>query len=161
MKLLRSRHEETEVTAGHALRRYVRDRAAGRVAAEYARADRVDGIAVWIGCHASNVDRLDGKNYRRIRIPGEPWCPVLGRDTSIAGDRELQAFFTLTEAESDPHTWTQLYAEVTRNRLAALRRWRSRGRAILAKLHRKDADPAARQPSAFASRFLVRGTGIR
>lgn len=156
----------------NALRRYVSARVYGRAAPQYARADRsvLPGSVVWVEC--SEVDaagRLDGKHFLRLRREGLPWCEWLGPDTRIADDHPLQAFFELHAA--DPHDWNILFKEVTKNRQAALRNWRSRGREAIVEIRWEQAHEAARAageeveetelPTSLAEQFRTPGRGMR
>jgi len=146
-----------------ALRRYVAARAAGREHHEWARADHdiMPGFIAWVGCSEVDADgRDDGKSFRRLRRSGMPWCSYLGADTSIAEDVELQAYFEHHAVE--PHDWNLLKSEIEDGREKALRTWRSRGRAILARAHaeRKGTDVKPALNSVLAA-FLTRGTGKR
>jgi hypothetical protein len=147
----------------HALRRYVAARAAGRTHHEWARADHdlMPGFTAWVGCSEVDADsRDDGKTFRRLRRPGMAWCSYLGADTSIAEDVELQAYFEHHAVES--HDWNLLKTEVEDGREKALRQWRSRGRAILARAHaERHGDEVKPALNSALAAFLVRGTGRR
>ncbi|MGB3540065.1 MAG: hypothetical protein WBA42_18075 [Mesorhizobium sp.] len=113
--------------------------------------------------------RCDGKAFRQVRRDGLPWCPYLGQDTRIAEDHQLQAFFELHA--TDPHDWQRLLKEVTRDRRAALRNWRSRGREAIARMRWEQAREAARAtgeeveetelPTPLADQFRAPGRGMR
>lgn len=128
----------------HALRRYVRNRAAGRTMPEYVRIERdMPGSVVEIASDSvESAGRCDGRAFRQVRRDGLPWCPYLGTDTRISEDHQLQAFFELHA--TDPHDWTRLFKEVTRNRQAALRNWRRQGRDAIARIRWERAREAAR-----------------
>lgn len=148
----------------HALRRYVVARASGREHAEWARAEPHPalGFVAWTGCTEADANgRDDGKAFRRLRRPGQPWCQYLGADTTIAEDLPLQAYFDHHGA--DAHDWNRLRTEVSRNRVNALRTWRQKGREILARAHaqREGIPVAATSMSAAAAVFLKPGTGTR
>lgn len=156
----------------HALRRYVVARAAGRTMPEYARMDRatVPGALMEVASDAvESAGRCDGRAFRQVRRDGLPWCPYLGTDTRIAEDHQLQAFFELHA--TDPHDWTRLLKEVTRDRRKALRNWRSRGREAVTRIKWEQAREAARAagdeagqvhlPSPVAEEFRAPGRGMR
>jgi hypothetical protein len=110
------------------LRRYVLERAAGRIpAAEYVRLEEVaPGVGGWIRCDEKTA--RESEHWRRLRRPGALWCPVLGNRLGVAQDVALQAYF-LTVPEDG---WQRLANEVRRCPLECLRRWRDAGRRILA-----------------------------
>ncbi|WP_296740461.1 hypothetical protein [Mesorhizobium sp.] len=143
----------------HALRRYIRNRAHGRPAPEYHRFDHALGC--WIESNETEADgRLDGKAFRQVRRPGLPWCQWLGRDTRIAEDHALQAYFELHARE--PHDWQRLFKEVTRNRRRALRDWQREGLGLLARLRAQEALGAdVLFPSDLAEEFRPPGKGMR
>lgn len=156
----------------YALRRYVRNRAAGRTMPEYVRMDAtlVSGVIAEIASdQVAAAGRCDGKAFRQVRRDGLPWCPYLGTDTRIAEDHQLQAFFELHAADS--HDWTRLLKEVTKDRRAALRNWRSRGREAITRIKWEQAREAARAtgeeveaehlPSPVAEEFRTPGRGMR
>lgn len=156
----------------HALRRYVVARAAGRTMPEYVRMDAslVSGIVAEIASdQAAVAGRCDGRNFRQVRRDGLPWCPYLGQDTRVAEDHALQAFFELHAA--DPHDWTRLLKEVTKDRRAALRNWRSRGREAIARIKWEQAREAARAageeveaehlPTPLVDKYRTPGRGMR
>lgn len=143
----------------HALRRYVRNRAAGRLAPDYVRFD--PSIACWIVSNETEAaGRCDGKHFRQVRRLGLPWCRWLGAETVIAEDHALQSFFELHASEA--HDWNRLLKEVSRDPRAALRDWRHRGHEILAQLRIQEAHgPDVRMPAALAEEFRMPGRGMR
>jgi len=150
-----------EQDEAHALRRYVRNRAHGRPAPEYARFDSF--IGGWVESNETEAaGRIDGKAFRRVRRPGLPWCEWLGLDTRIADDHALQAYFQLHAKEA--HDWNRLFKEVDRNRRQVLRRWRLEGLGILSRLRAQEAAEARQAvplPSSLADEFRTRGRGMR
>ena len=74
-----------------ALRRYVRERAAGRTAPEWIVYD--DRLRAWTVAASEAAATTSGRDWRRVRQPSEPWCAVLGRDLTVARDDALQAVF--------------------------------------------------------------------
>ncbi len=149
-------HENGE---GHALRRYVSARAHGRTHPTHARYDREMGA--WVAAEEAEArGRCDGKAFRQLRRPGLLWCTWLGQDVRIAKDHALQAFFELHATEG--HHWQRLLHEVSRNRRAALRDWRRRGREIIARVTRQaEAGPDIRMPASLAEEFHAPGRGMR
>lgn len=143
----------------HALRRYVRNRAAGRPAPEFARFD--PAIQGWVESNATEAaGRCDGKAFRQARRPGLPWCNWLGTDTRIADDHALQAFFELSVREA--HDWQRLFKEVTRSRRQALRDWRRKGREIIARVRIPEAlGSDVWLPSDLAEEFRMPGKGTK
>lgn len=106
------------------LRRYVLERAAGRVPRkEYARYDH--GVGAWIRCDEAEV--RESIHWRCLRRPATPWCPVLGPQTEIHHDDALQAFFA-TIAEDE---WSRLSTTVRKRPAACLREWKQAGQRIL------------------------------
>jgi hypothetical protein len=143
----------------HALRRYVRNRAHGRTAAEYVRYD--ESLRCWVASTATEAaGRCDGRAFRQVRRPGLPWCQWLGMDTRIAEDHALQSFFELHARE--PHHWQRLLKTVGRNRQRALRDWRAQGRSILARVRVQEAfGPDVVLPAVLAEEFRLPGRGMR
>jgi hypothetical protein len=143
----------------HALRRYVRNRAHGRPAPEFARFDA--HIQGWVESNETEAaGRCDGKAFRHVRRPGLPWCEWLGLDTRIADDHALQAYFQLHAKEA--HDWNRLSKEVDRNRRAVLRRWHLEGLGILTRVRAQEATgEAAPLMSVLADEFRTRGRGMR
>jgi hypothetical protein len=88
------------------------------------------------------------------------WCSYLGADTSIAEDSALQAYFE--HYATEPHDWNLLKSEIEDGREKALRTWRSRGRAILARAHaEREGDEVKPALNPILAAFLTRGTGRR
>ncbi|TPM33559.1 hypothetical protein FJ955_02075 [Mesorhizobium sp. B2-2-2] len=151
---------DPDIAAGHALRRYVVARAAGRTASEYSRGDIVDGCPVWVASsHVEAAGQCDGIRFKRVRRPGRPWCKYLGLDVSIASDSALQAFFEVTE--EDPHAWNALAIEVSRDRMKALRSWRSRGREVLSRIRAARTEAGMPTLPELAIKYGERGKGMR
>lgn len=73
--------------------------------------------------------------FRTVRQKGADWCDWLGLDTSIQSDGFLTAYFTLSTPDSaDPesaYVWQRLLKECGRNKLKALRKWRTAGAEAL------------------------------
>ncbi|MBB3998386.1 hypothetical protein [Aureimonas pseudogalii] len=135
------------------LRRYVRERAAGRGATEWAVYD--DRLGAWLAADEVTAT-TSGRAWRRVRQPSEPWCGTLGRDLSIARDDLLQAVFA-TLADDDLSAWRRLYLEADRAPSRCLTDWRARGRRLLAAV---SGEPGA-EGGTLAGRFAARGTGKR
>lgn len=151
--------EESDVEA-HALRRYVSARAHGRAHPEFYRYD--EAIGCWVASDETEVAGLCGEErYCQVRRPGLAWCTWLGQDIIIAADHALQAYFELQA--TDAHDWHRLLKEVSRNRRAALRDWRRRGREVIASLNPQAAlGPVVRPPPAsLATEFRQPGRGMR
>jgi hypothetical protein len=135
------------------LRRYVLERAAGRVPRqEYARYD--SSVDAWVRCDEAAA--RDAEHWRRLRKPAAPWCPVLGPQTDIADDDALQAFF-VTAADDG---WQRLAARVGKRPTACLREWRESGRRILDAVS-LDHPRRAAPPGKLAGWPIGRGTGRR
>jgi hypothetical protein len=135
------------------LRRYVLERAAGRIPRkEYARYDF--DLGAWVRCDEA-VAR-DSEHWRRLRKPATPWCPVLGPQTGIADDDSLQAFF-VTVADDG---WQRLAARVEKRPTACLREWRESGRRILDAVS-LDHPRRVAPPGKLAWWPIERGTGRR
>lgn len=110
--------------APHILRRYVLDRAAGRMPRpewSYYAPD----IGAWILAAEASARRYE--HHRRVRIDGVPWCDVLGHRTEVADDLQLQTYF-LTIA---PDGWSRLAIEVMQHPTRCLKSWRAAGALIL------------------------------
>jgi hypothetical protein len=171
MKPARHGNEDMDGEA-HALRRYVRNRAAGRTMPEYVRIDltMTPGALTEIASDRAEAGALcDGRRFRQVRRKGLPWCPYLGTDTRISEDHALQAFFELHAAERDD--WQRLKTEVNRNRRAALRNWRRRGREVLTRIRWEQTREAARAageevaethlPTPLVEKYRTPGRGMR
>ncbi|WP_427024886.1 hypothetical protein ACP4J4_02805 [Aureimonas ureilytica] len=137
-----------------ALRRYVRERAAGRVAPEWVIYD--DRLRAWTAAASEAAATTSGRPWRRVRQPSEPWCATLGRDLTIAADDALQAVF-VTHEPDDLGQWRRLFLDVDRDPSRCLSDWRARGRRLLAAV---SGDPVAAGGN-LAARFASRGTGKR
>ncbi|WP_062231348.1 hypothetical protein [Aureimonas sp. N4] len=137
-----------------ALRRYVRERAAGRAASEWVTYD--DRLRAWTAATSEAAATTSGLPWRRVRQPGEPWCAVLGRDLTIATDDALQAVF-VTLADDDMSAWRRLFLEADRGPERCLSDWRVRGRRLLTAV---SVEPGAADGN-LAGRFAVRGIGKR
>lgn len=105
------------------LRRYVIDRAAGRVASEWSRYD--EELGAWVRC--TELAARSAEHWRRLRRPGTLWCPVLGNRLKIAQDMALQAYFLTIPEDS----WSRLANAVRSRPRHCLYRWRETGRRIL------------------------------
>ena len=137
-----------------ALRRYVRERAAGRAAPEWVTYD--DRLRAWTAAASEAYATTSGRPWRRVRQPSEPWCAVLGRALTVAADDALQAVFA-TMSDDDPGAWRRLFLDVDRAPARCLSDWRARGRRLLAAV---SAEPGAGGGS-LAGRFAARGAGKR
>lgn len=137
-----------------ALRRYVRERAAGRAAPEWIVYD--DRLRAWAVAASETAATTSGRPWRRVRQPSEPWCAVLGRDLTIARDDELQAVFATHEPD-DLGQWRRLFMAADRNPERCLTDWRARGRRLLVAV---SGEPRAADGN-LAARFAVRGAGKR
>lgn len=75
--------------------------------------------------------------FRAVRQKGAGWCDWLGLDTSIQSDNFLTAYFELcTPDATDPESayiWQRLLKECGRNKLKALRKWRTAGAEALSR----------------------------
>lgn len=109
------------------LRRYVIRRATGGPCPEYARLVLIGrSLAAWVRSDERAACASD--RWRRIRLPGGPWCPVLGHILVIAQDVALQAYFETISAEG----WKTLEIDVRRSPARCLREWRAAGHRIIA-----------------------------
>lgn len=135
------------------LRRYVIERAAGRVpAAEWVRYDST--LSAWLYCDEAAARA--SAHRRRLRRFGAPWCPVLGSRIGIAQDQALQAYFETVEVDG----WSRLATAVRARPGDCLRRWRETGRRIIAAMaiHPSGDRPP---PGRLAGWPARRGTGPR
>lgn len=133
------------------LRRYVNRRARGDVHNEYVRYD--PGIGAWLLCDQRTA--WAHERWRRIRHRGQPWCPVLGRDATIAKDTALQAFFETVM----PDEWRRLELEVSRRPMRCLREWREQGNRLIQAA--RVTIEARNVPGKLADWPSRRGTGAR
>lgn len=136
-----------------ALRRYVRERAAGRGAAEWVVYD--PALGAWLASSEAEAT-TSGRDWRRVRRLGEPWCAVLGRDLTVARDDALQAVFVAL-ADDDLSAWRRLFMAADRSPDRCLTDWRARGRRLLAAV---SGEPVAAGGN-LAARFADRGRGKR
>lgn len=160
----KSDHADEKAQAD-ALRRYLRDKTAGRRASEYVYPQEHGGsVIAWVGCSETEQRKYEGS--RRFRKPG-PWCEVLGRDTSISGDHALMAFLEMRSSgdlKEDAYEWALLLREVASNRVRALRKFRAAGLEIVA---RQSCRQLSSSPSAancrglVSAKYLKRGEGLR
>jgi hypothetical protein len=135
------------------LRRYVLERAAGRILRkEYARYD--SALDAWVRCDEA-VAR-EALHWRRLRKPATPWCPILGPQTGIDDDDSLQAFFATFPEDG----WQPLAAGVAKRPTACLREWRETGRRILDAISGDHPESGA-PPGKLAGWPSGRGTGRR
>lgn len=151
----------------NALRRYCYARAHGRPHPEYSRFEPSNRC--WVASDEADAHgRCDGKHYRQEHRPGMEWCRWLGRDTTIAADHDLQAFFELHATE--PHDWNRLLMEVSRNRRQALRDWQRKGREAVAHARVEEARAASAangedfeivMTAVLAEEFRAPGRGMR
>lgn len=145
--LLESRRDAT------ALRRYTRERAAGRSATEWVAYD--ESLGAWLA--TDEVEAISsGREWRRVRQSSEPWCSTLGRDLSIAADDALQAMFAAIE-DDDLSAWRRLWIEADRAPARCLTDWRARGCRLLAAVSGEPVEVHG----TLAKRFATRGTGKR
>lgn len=140
--------------APHVIRRYVIDRACGRMPRkewEFCASD----IGAWI--RADETTARQHEHHRRVRTEGQPWCDVLGHRTAVRDDLALQVYF-----ETIPHDdWPRVAIAVMRRPTRCLRDWRAAGARIIAAV-----DPGAGPSGTLGSGPLsgwpkARGTGAR
>lgn len=135
------------------LRRYLRERAAGRTAAEWVYLN--PDLRAWLAADEATAT-APGRTWRRVRQPSEPWCKVLGRDLTVAADDALQALFVTYETD-DLSDWRRAFLVADRNPARCLSEWRARGRRLLAAVS-GEPDP---ETESLAGRFASRGAGKR
>lgn len=155
----------SEKAQANALRRYVREKAAGRKAPEYVYPlKHAGGIVALVRCgEHENEDKIIPQRFRR---PG-PWCETLGHDTTISSDSALMAFLEM-KASDDPkegaHEWSRLLREVSRDRVKALRAFRNKGFEILARQARRQSStalPPADAKALVSAKYRKKGEGVR
>lgn len=137
------------------LRRYVLRRARGAYPCpEYAFCIPIEGVgSAWLRCDEKAARASD--RWRRVRLPGRPWCPVLGNHVAIAQDVELQSFFTTIADDG----WSRLEHEARRRPRHCLPQWRATGvRLILAAQAAAAGYCVAGKLSGWPSK---RGSGVR
>ena len=137
-----------------ALRRYVRERAAGRTAPEWVTYD--SDLRAWTVSGSEAEATASGRDWRRVRRPGEPWCAVLGWDLTVARDDALQAVF-VTHEPDDLSAWRRMFLDADRAPARCLSDWRARGHRLLAAV---SGEPVVAGET-LAARFAVRGRGKR
>ncbi len=106
--------------------------------------------------------------FRAVRQKGADWCDWLGLDTSIQSDNFLTAYFALcTPDASDPESayiWQRLLKECGRNKLKALRKWRTAGAEALSRSATQRAAPMSdieASKSKVKNLYQKKGTGTR
>lgn len=133
------------------LRRYVIQRSRGERAPEFARLVDLDGTGAWL--YADERAARASNRWRRLHVPGRPWCPVLGRHVEVAHDTELQSYFvTVTEGE-----WQLMELDVRRRPTCCLEEWRAAGRRLIDAA--RAASAAHRLPGKLSGWPKARGTG--
>lgn len=90
-----------------------------------------------------------------MRIPGRPWCPVLGNRQDIAQDIALQSYFAM----ADDDDWFRLEQEVRRHPRRCLSEWRATGRRLIEVA--RAAAAGHRAPGRLSGWPIKRGTGPR
>lgn len=136
------------------LRRYVIARCSGRhPCLEYVRYVAIGKIGAWQRCDERTA--RESERWYRLRIPGRPWCPVLGTHVTIAQDDALQAYF---QGQKD-HDWVRLEQAVRRCPTRSLREWRASGRRLIAAA--RAAAAGHRLPGRLAGWPATRGRGTR
>jgi hypothetical protein len=135
------------------LRRYVLERAAGRVPRqEYVRYD--SDIGAWVRCDEATA--RDSAYWRRLRKPAAPWCGVLSPRTDNADDDALEAFFATVPEDG----WQHLAARIGKRPMACLREWKKFGRRILDAV--SDDHPRSKAPPGKLAGWPIgHGTGRR
>jgi len=151
-----------EKAQADALRRYVREKAAGRKAPEYVYpVNHGKGLIALVRCEKGSQPKA-----QRFRKPG-PWCETLGHDTSISSDSALMAFLEMKSTDDpkeDAHEWSRLLREVSRDRVKALRTFRTKGFEIMARQARRQSStalPPADAKALVSPKYMKRGEGIR
>lgn len=151
-----------ERAQANALRRYVREKAAGRKAPEYVYpVHHGKGLIALVRCEKASQPKA-----QRFRQPG-PWCDILGSDTSIADDQTLMAFLEMKASDDpkeDAHEWSRLLHEVSRDRVEALRTFRNKGFEILQRQARRQCStalPPADAKALVSAKYKKRGEGVR
>lgn len=137
------------------LRRYVIRRSEGAYPCpEYARRVPIEGVGfAWVRCNDPTARASD--RWRRMRIPGRPWCPVLGNRLDIAQDVPLQAYFAGVP-DSD---WFRMEQDVRRHPRRCLSAWRAAGRRLIEAA--RAAAAGHRAPGRLSGWPIKRGTGSR
>jgi len=138
----------------HILRRYVIERASGRVP-RHEFAFYAADIGAWIRCDETTAKRH--KHHRRVRKDGLPWCDTLGHCTDVADDEALQVFF-LTVA---PEDWSQLAAVVREHPKRCLLEWKASGARIINAVSSDSASAVSGAPGPLSGWPATRGTGQR
>ncbi|MGQ5718311.1 hypothetical protein [Pseudochrobactrum asaccharolyticum] len=106
--------------------------------------------------------------FRAVRQKGADWDEVLGLDTSIKNDNFLTAYFELcTPDATDPesaYVWQRLLKECGRNKIKALRKWRTAGAEALYRASTQRAAPMSGievSKSKVKDKYAKKGTGTR
>lgn len=136
------------------LRRYVINRSAGVFPhPEYAKFDAIHGVGAWIKC--GRREARESGRWKRLRIEGRPWCPILGSRVAVAHDVELQAFFS-TVRDGD---WFPLERAVRQRPSLCLAEWREAGRRLISVVQSSALGTA--EPGKLAGWPKGRGKGHR
>lgn len=137
------------------LRRYVIRRSSGAYPCpEYVRGIPIEGVGLaWVRCNEPAARGSD--RWKRMRIPGRPWCPVLGNRLTVAQDVELQSYFA-TVPDSD---WFRLEQDVRRHPRRCLSAWRAAGHRLIEAVRAVAA--GHRAPGRLSGWPITRGAGSR
>lgn len=140
--------------APHILRRYVIDRAAGRVPRpEWAYYS--PDVGAWVRADEAAAGRHE--HHRRVRREGRPWCDVLGHRTTVRDDVALQIYFLTVE----PAEWRRLAIAVERSPMKCLREWRAGGARLIAAVDGSSMTSGTTMPGPLDGWPERRGTGPR
>uniref|UniRef100_A0A9E8CSZ7 Uncharacterized protein n=1 Tax=Bosea sp. NBC_00436 TaxID=2969620 RepID=A0A9E8CSZ7_9HYPH len=113
----------------------------------------MDGTGAWLRCD-ERAARISDR-WKRMRVPGRPWCPVLGSTVDIAQDVMLQSYF----ATMDDTDWFRLEQQVRRHPRRCLSEWRAAGQRLI--VAAQAAAAGHRAPGRLSGWPVKRGTGSR
>jgi hypothetical protein len=141
--------------APHLLRRYVIDRAAGRMP-HLEWSFLAPDVGAWVLADHATAQRHE--HHRRVRQDGRPWCEVLGHRTEVRDDQALQVYF-LTIAQDE---WSGLALAAMRAPTRCQREWRAAGERLIAAVDLEMAAPSGTAtPRPLGDWPKARGTGPR
>lgn len=142
-----------------AVARYVERRAMDRPVTGWVKLARFvgDDWAAWMCVSENEAKEAPAAEFpHRIRTPGQPWCPWLGPDVSVAADLTLQAYFAVVPDDG----WPRLATSIRRAQRRTVAEWRETGARLLAAAAGAPP-PRSPRPRAPVLTFAARGPGRR
>lgn len=114
-----------------AVARYVERRSMDRPLTGWVKLTQVIGNdwAAWQIVTEAEAKAAPADAYaHRVRTPGQPWCPWLGPDVSVAADLTLQSYFVTVPDDQ----WSKLATAIRRDQRKTVAEWRETGARLLA-----------------------------